>query len=278
VQTAFALADRTEGDRASWRAVSVGAAAEFGLREGLSLQVEWLPGYTLWSTLLYPDRPTFPNDDANRTGAHDLWAAARVQILGPAGVAGTPERLLLVVAPGMVVPFPEPDWERERDRAVDEKRYVFETPDRHAVGIGARAEVETMLYPSFGLRGGVAYVQFLEKEAGSFAAPTTQLDVDYGYELTIVVEPHGILDTGRLIWEAGLKATHVIRPETLVDEVVAVNDAYALSVEPWVGVTLAARQHPLALSVGYEVPLAERNADGEHALRVTLSSASIPRR
>ena len=209
LQTGYSFANRVEGDRAAWRALSVGAAVELGLGEGLSLEVEWLPGYSLWSSLDYPDAAGFPNDDANRSGAHDLWAAARIQIARTRGLA-------LVVAPGLVVPLRGPDWSRERARALDGKRYVFEAPDRHAIGIGARADFETPLGRAFGLGGSVRYVRFLEHEAASFDDPESEAIVDHGYELTGTLEPHGTADMGRTLYRAGLKATHVIRAEKRV--------------------------------------------------------------
>ena len=51
---------------------------------------------------------------------------------------------------------------------------------------------------------------------------------------------------------------------------VVTDDAFALSLEPWLAVVFAARRRPLALSIGYELPVAVRNADAEHGLRLTL--------
>ena len=263
-------------DQGPWRAVSLGLGAELGLRDGVSLELDWQPGYVVWSAVDPAGAPVLPGD-ATRSGPRDAWAAVRLQLAGDPGLVLQHSRLRAVIAPGLVLPFPDPDWERERGRALDGKRYIREAPDRHAIGIGARLALEYELREAWGVRVRAGCVWFLPKESASIADPGTLNHTDYGNELLTAVAPYGALDMGRTILRAEGEVSGVFTPEILVNGGASVGDGFLLSVEPRLGIVLAARPKPVAVTFGYRIPVARRNADSEHRLSLALASASLPR-
>ncbi len=172
------------------------------------------------------------------------------------------------------MPLPEPDWQTQNARALDGKRYVLENPDRHALGAGVRVAGEYVFAESFSLLARASYVQFAARRTATAQSPATEQKTDYGYQLTLAVEPQGSVDLGRVALRAGLELKDVLVPDTIVDGTVAVNEGFLATAEPWFGVVLAARANPLLFSLGYIVPVAGRNNEAQNGIRISVESAA----
>ena len=62
---------------------NVGVALEYGVTEQISAALQWIPGYTVWSKF---DPEPAPFGEAKVNGPFDLFAGAKIQIIGDQGL------------------------------------------------------------------------------------------------------------------------------------------------------------------------------------------------
>jgi hypothetical protein len=259
---------------ASYRVVNLGAAVEFGVTDWLSAAVQWAPGWNVWSDLY--QQTTAPMDKATVNGPYDIFAGAKIQIIGEKAPVAM-EKIRLAVAPGVKIPLPAPDWQKQTDKATAGDPWILMTPDKHTLGVGARAYfdfvVNSMIYLNlysefiyFPMAVKLDTVSWPDWFAVQLGAPNS--DVAYGYDLTLEAEPHFeimIMEGTRL--GIGVPVTFTMTPELKVDDVaVPDSDSHLLTVTPNVSLFLMNSPIPLEFKIGYTLPLLGKNADATNIL------------
>ncbi len=240
---------------------SLGAAVELGVTDWLSAAVRWTPGWNVWSAY---DFQTSPSDKLTVNGPYDILVEARAQILGQQGLLRS-QRLRLALSPVGKIPLPSPDWEKQISRRSAGQTWVQVPNDHHTPGLGGRAYCDLVLNERFYLD---LYAEFLryfpkkysEAELLAYLTPTYQ-KVDYGYDLTIEMEPHLQILAGQGIrFEAGVPLTYQKTPELRFDgAAVADSDTYLLVVSP--GLSLFLSKPALELKLAYAYPILGKGLD-----------------
>jgi hypothetical protein len=261
------------------RLFNIGGAVEFGVIDWISAAVQWAPGWNVWSSL---PNANVPADKATANGPADIFAGAKIQIIGEnAPIAN--ETLRLAVAPGVKIPLPGPDFSKEYTKAfVDGDKWIIETPDRHVLGAGGRAYFDYVvnkmiyvnLYSEF-----IYFLKTIKREDVSFGdwyavslgAPNS--DVDFGYDLTLEAEPHFEMMLGGSRLGFGLPVTFNTSPDIKYNGTEQPDTAsYLLSVSPNVSLFLMKFFLPTELKLGYTLPLVGKNADARNIILFQVKS------
>ena len=123
---------------------NLGFALEFGLTDWVTAAVQWVPGWTPWSDI----SGATPADNANTNGFGDIFAGAKIQIVGPnAPVQSTGSRFAF--APGIIIPMPGPDFEEEAKKAAEGREATLNSMDRHVFGFGSRFYFDYIINDNF---------------------------------------------------------------------------------------------------------------------------------
>ena len=240
--------------------LNVGGAVEYGIVDGVNIALQWAPGYNVWSML----DAAAPVDKAKLNGAFDLFAGAKIQILGDQGFVPN-DTMRFAVAPGVVIPLPAPDWDEQKANVIAGDDFIASDADNHAFGVGARLAFDYLVSKEFfvNVYGEFMYFLPVDKDVFSPLTATVTPDVEYifGYRLTLEAEAQYAKAVGDgMRVTVGLPLTYVTTPE-LERGGAAVPDSetYSLSVGPWVALMLTKTPLPLEFEIGYEIPVVGKN-------------------
>ena len=193
-----------DGDRVDTDAVTMlnlGAALEYGFTDWITGAVQWTPGYNIWSEL---DMDVPMNVDLKDMG--DLFVGAKLQILGAAAPVRT-NAFRLAFAPGVKIPLPGPDFEKQAVNMATGQDFTASKIDNHVLGAGLRSYFDIVLNNNFFLNLYNEFIYYPIKgdlkdaglaQAATLAGVNAQLaavgssvsgEVDYGYDLTFEIEP-----------------------------------------------------------------------------------------
>jgi hypothetical protein len=245
-----------------YKIFNLGGALEYGVTDWVSAAVQWAPGWNIWSEF---DNPTLLLDDnARANGPFDIFAGAKIQILGEKGLMPS-EMLRLAFAPGVKIALPDPDWQEQANNKADGDPWKAESVDKHAWGFGARAYFDYVLNEMIYFNLYSEFIYYLKKDFDNtdlYGGFGTDAEIEYGYDLTLEVEPHFekmIADGFRL--GIGVPATLTMSPETKEDGTGQDDESYLLTVGPNVSLFLMNFFIPTELKVGYTLPLLGKNDD-----------------
>ena len=245
-----------------YKVVNLGGAVEYGVTDWMSAALQWAPGWNVWSKFEDPAAPL--NDEARINGPFDIFAGAKIQVLGERGLI-TNDTMRLAFAPGVVIPIPYPDWEKQAENMADSDPWIVSSVDRHAWGFGARAYFDYVLNEMFYINLFSEFIHYLKTDYddtdlwGPFG---TDAEIEYGYSLTLEVEPHlekMIADGLRL--GIAVPATLDISPETKEDGTGQDDESYLFSLGPNVSLFLMNFVIPTELKLGFTFPLLGKNED-----------------
>ena len=261
--------------------INVGGAVEFGVIDWISAAVQWAPGWNVWSTT---ENGTPPYDRLLANGSFDIFAGAKIQVIGPKAPVAS-EKIRLAAAPGVKIPLPPPDWEQERaNQTSGTENFIAESLDKHVLGLGLRAYFDYVLSKMFYLN---LYSEFIyypvadKRENVSLTdwtlvnvALQSNYDVEFGYDLTLEAEPHFEMMFGNgMRLGVGVPITYTMSPEIVRDgTAVADTDSYLLSVSPNVSLFLTKFFIPTEIKVGYTLPLVGKNANATNTVVVQLKT------
>lgn len=257
------------GEESSYSFFNLGLALEYGVNDFISAAVQWAPGINLSST--------FDGlDEQNSTGLFEIFAGAKIQIIGPMAPVEN-DMIRLAVAPGVMIPMAFGyDAEAELENMTATLTYLGSggyfgemtdfnaDPANSAFGLGFRFYADYVINDMIFLNLYSEYIKYLEKDAendlGGLAAGADT--VNYGYKLT------GELDvnfskplTDGLILSGGLPVVYTTSPEVVYDDAEADSDnaSYTLAVNPDVSLFVTSLPLPLEFKVSYKVPLMGQN-------------------
>jgi hypothetical protein len=253
-QTFDSDGDKVDGNDQSY--FNLGIAAEYGITDFISAALQWTPGYMFIGNRDNDDLDAY-NDDSEYTGAYELFAGAKVQVIGQAAPVYS-EKFRVAFAGGIIIPMAFGyDAEDEYSNFTTGKSYQV-LPSNNAYGLGARFYGDYVVNDEFYLNLYSEYKYYFTVDADkSFLATAASADeIDYGYDLTVEVEPHYDVTVAEgLELGAMLPVTYVMTPETELDGEGLNDDSKLLRVAPGVNVFVTRSLIPLEFSFNYRIPL-----------------------
>ena len=252
-----------------YKAINLGGAIEFGLTDWMSAAVQWAPGWNIWSEFDNPQ--IFPDDNARVNGPFDVFAGAKIQVLGEKGLVAN-DTIRVAFAPGVKIALPDPDWQKQFDNRAAGDPWILKGVDKHAWGLGGRAYFDYVLNKMFYVNLYGEFIYFLKKDYDdtTLLGPLlgTAAEIEYGYDLTLEAEPHFEMMFGDgLRLGIGVPATFIMSPTEKQDGAdVPDSESYLFSVGPNVSLFLMKFVVPMELKIGYTLPLFGMNADAVNTI------------
>ena len=236
----------------------IGFAAEFGVTNWLTAAVQWVPGWTLYSKLdsIYPGPA-----DYNVNGVNDIFAGAKIQILGDKGLVEN-KVIRLALAPGVKIPLPDVDWDKQLANYLGGKDATLTSIAKHAWGLGARAYFDYVINEMFFINLYSQYIMYFKRTDAAYQVGMPKGDLEYGYDLTFELEPHfTYMIADGLKFGAGLPVTYKMNPAIKYNGTeITDSDGYTLSLSPNVSLFLMKFFLPLEFKASYAFPLMGKNS------------------
>jgi len=240
---------------------NLGFAAEYGVTDWVSAAVQWTPGWYAWSDIT----PTGSSAKLNANGVDDIFAGAKIQIVGSKGLVQN-ESFRFAVAPGVKIPLPDVDWNQQLTNLGSGKDATVTSLAKHAWGLGARGYFDYVINEMFFVNAYTEFIYYLQRTNASFltftpAPAVATADINYGYELTFELEPHAqFAITDGIEFGAGLPLTFVTTPNQKVNGS-EVADTYTnlLSLRPNVSMFFMKFFIPIEVVAQYTLPLYGKN-------------------
>jgi len=265
-------------------AFNLGGAVEFGVIDWISAALQWAPGWSIWSAT---ENGTPPFDKLQVNGPYNVFAGAKIQVIGPnAPVAN--EMIRLAAAAGVKIPVETADaayWQEQylAGPGGGGTEWVSSYNDKPLWGLGARAYFDYVLNKMFYFNLYSEFIYYLGTvkrnevsvaDWGAVFGGATNSDVSFGYDLTVEAEPHFETMFGNgMRLGVGLPVTYSMSPEIKRDDVaVSDTDSYLLTVSPNVSLFLTKFIIPTEIKVGYTLPLVGKNAYATNTVVVQLKT------
>jgi hypothetical protein len=270
-------ADGEKVDMDSVKLMTVGAAVEYGVTDWISAAVQWTPGWGVWSDLE-------TDENAKLSGPFDVFAGAKVQIIGPKAPVAN-ESMRLCLAPGVKIPLPGADFEEEATAYGSGEEYTPQNLDKHVLGLGGRAYFdylvtkdifvnlygELIYYPTAATFEDASMLNWITVATLKAMTMPYPKEINYGYDLTLEVEPAfwpWVAEGMQL--KIGVPVTYVASPETEVDGTGQDDASYVLSVAPSVALFTTVLPMPIEVKASYSLPLMGENANATSTFIVQL--------
>ena len=236
---------------------NMGFAAEYGVTDWVSAAVQWTPGWYAWSDIA----PSGSTAKLNANGVDDIFAGAKIQIVGDKGLVQN-ESFRFAVAPGVKIPLPDVDWNQQLANIMASKDATVESLAKHAWGFGARGYFDYVINEMFFVNLYSEFIYYLDRtgasDIGTYPGTYT---INYGYELTLELEPHAqFAITDGIQFGAGLPLTFVTTPNQKINGTEAANTyTNLLSLRPNVSVFFMKFFVPIEIVAQYALPLYGKN-------------------
>ncbi len=264
-----------EKENGRFKGVNLAAALEYGITDWLTAAVQWTPGWNIWSKFDYPEAAA-PRDKMTVNGPYDIFAGAKVQILGEKGLVYN-DIMRFAMAVGAIIPMPSSDWEKQAEKAADGDPWKAVDPDKHTFGIGSRFYFDYVLNEMFYINLYSEFKYFFPKAYEDVSMATSSGGADdykYGYDLTLEVEPHFetmVSDGIRL--GVAVPVTYVMTPERKIDDT-SIDDSntHILKVGPNVSLFLMNSPVPLEFELFYSLPLIGKNVKATNTIGLQVKS------
>jgi len=221
-----------DGSRVSTHAklqmFNIGAAIEFGFTQWITAALQWTPGYNVWSDI--DMTLPHPNSSANISDMGDLFAGAKLQLVGSAAPFRS-EAIRLAFAPGVKIPLPGPDYKKQVENLAKGNDVTVSGLDKHVLGVGLRSYFdfivnenffvnlynEFIYYPVKGDLKDAGFTEYMTLNTVNAAlAPmgsSVKGEVDYGFDCTFEIEPAFSMNIAPLIqFNAGLPVSYKVAP------------------------------------------------------------------
>ena len=216
-----------QGD-GSAKVFNLGAALEYGILNWMTGALQWAPGINVWSKIETTAFP-FPNPDLRLFDVGDLFLGAKMQILGKDGLVKN-DNVRLSFAPGIKIPLPGPDFEKQFENAGKGDPVTLATMDKHALAAGLRSYFDFIINDKFFINlynESLFYVTKKDFEKAGFQEYATisgvnaaagglgsvEGKVKYGYDLTFELEPVFSTPIAQSVsFTAGLPVTYKTSP------------------------------------------------------------------
>lgn len=238
-------------------AMNIGFALEYGINDWISAAFQWAPGYTFSSEI--------GDTDAKLNGAYDIFAGAKIQIVGPKALVPH-ESFRFAVAPGVKIPLPGADFEEEVDNVMAGDEFIAQDADKHALGLGTRLYADYVVNKMFFVNLYSEFIYYLEKADAQFMAFTpfpvvAEADIAYGYDLKFELDPHfEYMVSDGMRFSASLPVTYSMSPDMEINgEKVDDSASNLLSVGPNASMFFMKSVVPFELKLAYILPVMGTN-------------------
>jgi len=237
---------------------NLGFAAEYGVTDWMTAALQWTPGWYVWS-----DLATTPSlgQNFNVNGVDDLFAGAKIQIIGEKGLVEN-KQFRLAVAPGVKIPLPDVDWEQQQKNFLAGDDTTIASLAKHALGVGARGYFDYVINEMFFINLYGEYIYLFErKNVETNPISLTKEDINWGYDLTFELEPHfqAMIADG-VQFGVGLPLTYKMSPNQKVNGTeVPDTDTTLLSVRPNISVFFLKSPLPIEAKLQYTLPFLGKN-------------------
>ena len=168
-----------------------GYALELGVTDSVTAALQWVPGHNLYSDVE-------EMEDVELSGAYDLFAGAKIQILGDHGFVKN-DQFRFSMAPGLRIPLDSYDAEEEFENRMDGDSYRASGVSNESLGIGSRFYFDYIVNENFflNLYSEMIYNLPVEKKGGfadAYAAAMMGTELEdqeykYGMDMTFEFEP-----------------------------------------------------------------------------------------
>jgi hypothetical protein len=235
--------------------LNLGLAAELGVTDWLTLEVQWLPGWTLFSTLEFsPD--IFAPSHVNIDGFDDLFAGIKVQILGDKGlIRNAGARLTL--EPGVIVAMPDVNWDDQAARRATGQDFTILSLAKHAYAFGARLSFDYYLTSFFFFNLFGEYIHYSPLSNSQMEPGMPRATINWGNQITFELEPRLeflLFDAVRI--SAGIPIAFKTYDALTLNGAIQIGTlSQALILRPNVAVRLEKASIPLELKFGYSLPI-----------------------
>ena len=313
----FAFGEKTFDDSGSrvesnaMKALNLGAAIEFGAYHWITAAVQWAPGINVWSDVdatlpIDPTIPLFSSSSVRVLDKGDIIIGAKMQVLGDAGPLKS-EKFRLAFGPGIKIPLPGPDYEKQFDNLLAGDPVTPINMDNHVFGFGLRSYFDFVINEFFyiGLyneflyypqkkelaKAGLTEYGTLTGVNGNFASYGTSVDgeVSYGYDLTFELEAgfSKMVVPGKIILNAGLPLTYFTTPGAKYSfsasgpaEITALatmetmlpdgEQVHSLTLKPGASVFFIGWPVPFEFKLSYFAPLWGQNSSANHTVSLQI--------
>jgi hypothetical protein len=279
------------------KVINLGFAVEYGVMDWITAALQWAPGWNVWSEAKAP--PISPTKKLNANGVYDLFAGAKLQIIGETAPVQS-SLLRLAFAPGVKIPLPGPDFKEQAKNMNNGDDTTAANADKHVLGVGTRAYFDYVINENFFINLYGEFIWFplkgeLEKSSLGLNVNTINLGggglkiesdgVDYGYDLTFELEPVFSLPLGGgggggISVTAGRPVNYKMSPgvkyNLTIPSALATAAAYAgiaegesgyvLSLKPNVSFFFTGLALPTEVKVQYSLPLLGKNERAAHSI------------
>ncbi|MFP4426981.1 MAG: hypothetical protein ACLFPP_11035 [Spirochaetaceae bacterium] len=254
-------------------------ALEYGVNDWITAAAQWTPGWRFASSFGDASDPTAPlgdNDKVSSTGLNDLFLGAKFQIVGEqAPVPNDMHRF--AAATGMKLPLSTYDAEAEAEAYLDGDEYQLARVDKDAYGFGYRLYYDYIVNSNFFVNLYNEFIYYAPRDLDvwepaavtpdpndpttwSVAAGDDTVEHEYGYDLTVEMEPqYSTMIGSGLELGASLPITFTSSPETKVDGEGLDNESYTLSLTPSVNLFFQSAPWPIDLELTYSTPIVGKN-------------------
>ena len=262
--------DAAFGGVSAW---STGIALEYGVTDQITAALQWTPAWIFSSSFGDPiNLGAGPNDDGNVNGLEDLFIGAKVQIVGTNGFVVN-DAMRFAAAAGIKIPLAQYDAQDEQDAYIAGDEFTFSPTSKQALGYGFRLYYDYLVTDSFWINLYNETIFYAPVEKDSILAPGTDVEYEYGYDLTLEVEPHYDYKVDNtLTLSAALPFTYTKMPESEEDGVGQDDESNLLTLGPNVSAFWTGGPLPMELEVGYALPLMGKNNPASKTFTVIFKS------
>ncbi len=271
---------------------NLGFAVEYGVIDWITAAVQWAPGWTIWSDI---DQGA-SDAEVNINGVYDLFVGAKIQLVGEKAPVKT-SMFRVAFAPGVKIPLPGHDFEEEFDNMNSGDPFSGKNADKHVFGFGARGYFDYIINDNFyvNLYGEFIYypikadledtgVEGYGRSLVLKAMGLPDVEVDYGYDLTLEVEPHFDMPiTEGLNFSAGLPIKFVMSPGVKYSKeypalmslsgpvpIVDQGFTFAMHLVPNVSFFFTRTLLPLEFKLSYNFPVLGQNTNAVHNVNLQM--------
>ena len=269
---------------------NLGFALEYGITSWITAAVQWTPGVNVWSNVDLGD-----GLEGRVSGRGDLFAGAKLQIMGPAAPI-TNNRFRLAFAPGVKIPLGRPDFSGEPAVLATGGTPNVARLDNHVFAFGLRSFFdfvitdflfinlfnEVIFHPVSGRFGDLGLGQ--AAQAAAIGAATGMdiagADVDFRYQLRFQIGPqfNHLFQAPLISFSAALPLTYVFTPGfTVADDARTVimaagqpdpnqGNVHNLFIRPNVSAFFMGLPLPMEFVLGYRIPLWGENVSAQHVV------------
>jgi hypothetical protein len=255
--------------------LNLGLAVELGATDWLTLEVQWIPGWTLLSSLEFSPN-IFAPSHVNIDGFDDLFAGIKVQLVGDKGlIRNAGARLAL--EPGVIVPLPDENWDDQAARQAAGQDFTILSLAKHAYGYGARLSFDYYLTSFFFFNLFGEYIHYSPMSNAQMAPSMPRSTINWGNRITFELEPRlefRLFDAVRI--SAGMPIAFKTYDALTLNGAIQIGTlSQLLIIEPNVAVRLEKASIPLELKFSYSLPIDAADLPLINSLKLEIKSDMV---